>query len=171
VARSIVTRYEKGINDVLRASRSERSVLTVGFVASAANELTPKIVAEFSSRRPGWQVEFRQGQWTDPTAGLRDGIVDAALLRTPIPDTEGLVLEELLSEPRVLAVPATHRLAGRDEVTIKDLLDEPWVATKGPAPWRDWWLASELRGDREAVIAVEVDNPTSGSPPSPAEPG
>lgn len=64
------------------AARAAR-VLRVGFLASAANELTPRIIAAFVRRRPGWRVEMRQSPWPDPTAGLDGGEVDAALLWLP----------------------------------------------------------------------------------------
>jgi DNA-binding transcriptional LysR family regulator len=66
-------------------SRSGKRVLRVGFVASAANEHTQAIIATFARRRPGWRVDMRQTEWSDPTAGLADGQVDAALLRLPFP--------------------------------------------------------------------------------------
>ena len=64
-----------------RAART----LRVGFVASAANERTQLIIADFARRRPGWRVQMRQTEWTDPTAGLATGEVDVALLRLPCP--------------------------------------------------------------------------------------
>jgi DNA-binding transcriptional LysR family regulator len=81
------------------ASRAER-VLRVGFLASAANEATPGIIAEFARRRPGWRVEMRQSAWSNPSAGLADGDVDVALLRLPFPGQGALRVEELLEEPR-----------------------------------------------------------------------
>jgi DNA-binding transcriptional LysR family regulator len=54
------------------ASRAAR-VLRVGFIASAANESTQRIIAAFARRRPGWRVDMQQTGWTDPTAGLADG--------------------------------------------------------------------------------------------------
>ncbi|MFC4128255.1 LysR substrate-binding domain-containing protein [Nocardia rhizosphaerae] len=62
--------------------------MRVGFLASAANEATPRIIGAFSERRPGRRVEMRQSSWWDPTAGLAAGEVDAALLRVPFPAQE-----------------------------------------------------------------------------------
>jgi DNA-binding transcriptional LysR family regulator len=66
------------------ASRAAR-VLRVGFMSSAANEATQQIIAAFGRRRPGWRVDLQQAAWSDPTAGLTSGDVDAALLRLPFP--------------------------------------------------------------------------------------
>jgi len=66
-------------------TRRAAQVLRVGFLAGAANEATQQIIAAFGRRRPGWRVEMRAAPWTDPTAGLASGDVDAALLRLPFP--------------------------------------------------------------------------------------
>ncbi|MCP2293181.1 LysR substrate binding domain-containing protein [Nocardia amikacinitolerans] len=107
------------------AAAWETRVLRVGFLASAANEATTEIIAEFTARRPGWRVDMRQSAWSDPAAGLADGRVDVAILRLPIPGQEKWRVEVLLTEPRCVVLPATHRFADRDEIPFQELLDEP----------------------------------------------
>jgi DNA-binding transcriptional LysR family regulator len=122
-------------------------VLRVGFLAGAANEATQQIIAAFTRRRPGWRVDMRAASWLDPTAGLAGGDVDAALLRLPFPGQESLRTEVLFTEPRWVAFPASHPLAARDQVHIRELRDEPFVAAPAETGWwRDWWLAA---GERE----------------------
>ena len=53
----------------------------------------------------------------------------------------------LFTEPRWVALPVTHPLAGRDHIAFRDLWDEPFVAASAETGWwRDWWLAT---GERE----------------------
>lgn len=141
------------------ASRAAR-VLRVGFLASAANEATQRIIAGFKEKRPDWRVEMRQSSWGDPTAGLADGSVDAALVRLPFPGQGELHVEELLSEPRLLAVHSAHLLASRERVDFTELLDEPFVAAPvETGPWRDFWLAVDRRGGREPLVGAVTDQP------------
>ncbi|MDA2893453.1 LysR family transcriptional regulator [Mycolicibacterium sp. BiH015] len=159
LARRTVSDWQEALGVTRAAARAQRAVLTVGFIASAANEFTPAIVDQFARRRPGWRVELRQGEWADPTAGLRDGSSDAALIRVPIPDPNGLTMYTLLSEPRCVALPIGHPLTERNELSVTDLLEQPFVATRGPACWRDWWLAAECRGGHRPIVAIEVNSP------------
>ncbi|AWK11797.1 LysR family transcriptional regulator [Streptomyces spongiicola] len=141
------------------ASRAER-VLRVGFLASAANESTPDIIAEFARRRPGWRVEMRQAAWSNPSAGLADGDVDAALLRLPFPGQGALRVAELLEEPRWVALPSGHPLAAREGLSFHELWDEPFVAAPPETgPWRDYWLAADERGGRPVRIGAVTDQP------------
>jgi DNA-binding transcriptional LysR family regulator len=155
-----------GWDQALREARSAASqagrVLRVGFLAGAANEATQQIIAAFTRRRPGWRVEMRAASWTDPTAGLASGDTDVALLRLPFPGQAGFRVEVLITEPRYVALPASHRLAGRDHIRFRDLWDEPFVAAPAETgAWRDWWLAADEREGHPVRIGAVTD---SGQP-------
>jgi hypothetical protein len=60
-------------------------------------------------------------------AALLDLRADAVVTRLPL-DTGGLRVTALYDEPRVLVIPAGHRLAGKESVTLGDLADEPLPA-------------------------------------------
>jgi DNA-binding transcriptional LysR family regulator len=141
------------------ASRAAR-VLRVGFMSSAANEATQPIVAAFARRRPGWRVDLQQAAWSDPTAGLARGDVDAALLRLPFPGQDDVRIEVLLTEPRWVALPVTHPLAARDRISFRQLWDEPFVAAPAETGfWRDYWLAISERQGHPVRIGVVTDQP------------
>jgi DNA-binding transcriptional LysR family regulator len=143
-------------NTAARAAR----VLRVGFIASAANEATPEIIAAFARRRPGWRVDMRQTSWADPTAGLPDGEVDAALLRLPFPGQENLRVTVLLTEPRWVALADGHRLATRAEIPFAELWDEPFVAAPAETgSWRDFWLATDERDGHPVRIGAVTEQP------------
>ena len=155
-----------GWDQALREARSAASqagrVLRVGFLAGAANEATQQIIAAFTRRRPGWRVEMRAASWTDPTAGLASGDTDVALLRLPFPGQAGFRVEVLITEPRYVALPASHRLAARDHIRFRDLWDEPFVAAPAETgAWRDWWLAADEREGHPVRIGAVTD---SGQP-------
>jgi DNA-binding transcriptional LysR family regulator len=153
-----------GWDQVLQEARSAASqagrVLRVGFLAGAANEATQQIIAAFTRLRPGWRVEMRAASWSDPTAGLAGGDTDIALLRLPFPDQDGLRVEVLFTEPRWVALPATHPLAARDHIAFRDLWDEPFVAAPvETGGWRDWWLAADEREGHPIRVGAVTGQP------------
>jgi DNA-binding transcriptional LysR family regulator len=144
---AVLAGWDHALREAKSAASQAARVLRVGFLAGAANEATQEILADFAGRRPGWRVEMRAATWLDPTAGLAGGDADVALLRLPFPGQDGLRTEVLLTEPRWVALPASHPLAARDRICFRDLWDEPFVAAPAETGWwRDWWLAS---GERE----------------------
>lgn len=152
---------------VLRRTRAlaghANRVLRLGFIASAANEATPDIIAAFQKLRPEWRVDMHQTSWAEPLAGLPDGVVDVGLLRLPLPDQERLRVRVLFSEPRHVVLPVTHPLADRETIDFAELRGEPFVwAPVATGRWRDHWLgiAADATGaERERTIGAVAEQP------------
>ncbi|CAM3989277.1 LysR family transcriptional regulator [Kibdelosporangium persicum] len=157
---ALLTDWDRVLRDTKGAASRAARVLRVGFLASAANEATPEIIAAFARRRPGWRVEMRQATWSNPSAGLSDSDVDAALLRLPFPGQENWHVEVLLTEPRWVALPSAHPLAARDRIEFRELWDEPFVAAAPETGWwRDYWLATDEREGTRPRIGAVTDTP------------
>ncbi|MEU0924848.1 LysR family transcriptional regulator [Streptomyces malaysiensis] len=123
--------------------------LTIGFMPGIT--LTPATVA-FTGRHPGVNVRLLRTSWDDQVEVLRDGRADVSVVRLPV-DQEGLEVRPLFQEPRVVMVPAEHRLAGRSSVTVTDLAGEHLLQDPDAVPeWRD--VAVELRGRRRPDVPV-----------------
>lgn len=152
--------WNQALQETRRSARQAARVLRIGFLASAANEATQGIIADFARRRPGWRVNMRQAAWSDPTAGLADGDVDAALLRLPFPGQDTLRVEVLFTEPRWVALPTAHPLAIHEQIPFRDLWDEPFVAAPAETGWwRDYWLATDERDGHPVHIGAVTDQP------------
>ncbi|MCC2280346.1 LysR family transcriptional regulator [Streptomyces sp. ET3-23] len=159
-APALLAGWDRALRGTRSAAAREARVLRVGFLAGAANEATPHIVAAFARHRPGWRVDMRQAAWSDPTAGLAAADVDAALLRLPFPGQDTLRVEVLFAEPRWVALPAAHPLAVRACIPFRDLWDEPFVAAPPETGgWRDHWLAADERDGRPVRIGAVTDQP------------
>ena len=135
---------------------SDAAGLAPGTVAVAAETLRTLsgLVAGFLAGHPG--VSFRLFQSPAPAmaAQLQAGEVDLCLASQPLPGP-GLASAELLSEEVLLAVPPSHRLAGRTRAGVGELAGEPFVTTR-PGYWQRA-LTDRLFAD--AVIVCEGDEP------------
>lgn len=158
-AAGVLSHWDRAVREARGAAGREARVLRVGFVASAANEATQRIHAEFARRRPDWQVSLRHTDWTDPSAGLADGAVDAALVRLPFPGDDAFPVEVLFTEPRWVALWDAHPLAALDEVPFGRLRDEPFVAAPlETGTWRDFWVGDDADDGRTALIGAVARN-------------
>lgn len=157
---ALLADWDRTLRETKNTAGRAARLLRVGFMASAANEATPRIVAEFTRRRPGWRVDMRQAAWSNPSAGLADGDVDVALLRLPFPGWSALRTAVLFTEPRWVALPEGHPLAACDTIPFRDLWDEPFVAAPPEtAWWRDHWLAIDERDGHPVRIGAVTDQP------------
>lgn len=133
------------------ASQSQGE-LRLGYLIGTGADLLFRLIREFESSYPDMSIEATEFDFSDPTAGLADGTTDAALIRPPV-DLPGHQMVTLDSEHWVACLPVDHRLAGRDQLKLKELLDEPIIcAPESAGIWRDYWIAQEHRGGRPATI-------------------
>jgi DNA-binding transcriptional LysR family regulator len=108
--------------------RTADETLAVGYYGTAASRLLPGTLAAFGERRPSTTVSVREllfGDLDDITAGK----VDLAFTRLRTDQLAHLpvTVAELASEPRVLVVARSHRLAGRISVSLRELGEDRFV--------------------------------------------
>jgi DNA-binding transcriptional LysR family regulator len=156
-ARECLAVYARGL-DAARAL-VERRIFTVGMQTAVGRDLQRPALDRFREWATDWTVSMRLVGWEDPTAGLADGGSDVAFVWLPVP-ADGLRTRVLVREDRWVALPAGHRLAGRDRICFADLRDEPFVALPPAAgSLRDFWLAVDARAGRPPVVGAEVTSP------------
>jgi DNA-binding transcriptional LysR family regulator len=134
-----------------RAGRaaSGPKVFTVGFMPGIT---VTSAVRAFCAAHPDVEVELIRTTWDDQVDVLRDGRVDASIVRLPI-DQQGLSVRPLFEERRVAMLPADHRLAGKPSLDISDLADEHLLQDPDAVPeWRD--IALELRVGKPVPVPV-----------------
>ncbi|MBC9718983.1 LysR family transcriptional regulator [Streptomyces sp. TRM66268-LWL] len=111
-------RITEAVARAVAAGRGLTGTLTVAFTGPAAGQLVVGIAQTFREQHPDCEVRIREAQFTDVAPWLRAGEADLALTRHPfdLPDlVEGPVL---VSEARMLAVPAGHPFARQDSPSL-----------------------------------------------------
>jgi DNA-binding transcriptional LysR family regulator len=148
----ILTELSSAIKTVRNMSAAP-ATLRLGYTIGAGLEVVPTLLRTYQQREPDSGIETEEYDFTDPSAGLRDNLVNAAVVRPPL-GLAGLVSVELATERRVVCLPADHPLATRESVRVSDVLPEPIVAAPGsPGPWRDYWILTEYRSGPAPVVA------------------
>lgn len=111
-----------------RAGQGLSGVLRLSFVPSAALDLLPTLLRRFQQAYPGVRLVLSGESTEQEVARLRSEVIDLALLVPPLADSTGFELNLLRRETMILAVPASHRLAGHQSVKLSQLADEPFVS-------------------------------------------
>lgn len=128
------------------AAAAGTATFTIGILADHAEEAGPTLTA-FRQRHPGVRMRIRETDLADPTAGLRAGLVNVVLTRTPF-DRTGASTRVLRSDPLGVVLRADDPLACRDTLYLRDLQDRRWFQLpEGTDPlWRAYWNGTTPAG-------------------------
>ncbi|MFI7131476.1 LysR family transcriptional regulator [Nonomuraea sp. NPDC050153] len=122
------------------AAAAGAATITVGTLAERAEQAGARLATVFRQRHPEVHIRIREADLTDPTTGLRSGLVDVALTRAPFDDT-GIAVQVLRTDPVGVVLRADDPLAGRAGLHSSELADRPWFQLpEGTDPiWRAYW--------------------------------
>lgn len=151
-ARTLLEQAEQARHRVTAAAG--RATITIGFLADSAEQGGSRLAATFRVRHPRVDIRVRESDLSDPSAGLRAGVVDVALTRAPF-DTTGMTTRLLRRDPVGVVLRSDDPLAGRQSVRLLDLAHRSWFRFPSSTDtlWRDYWRAGGS-GDGPIVRTV-----------------
>jgi DNA-binding transcriptional LysR family regulator len=134
---------------------SGQAALTIGFFVG--DEFTAALEA-FGADYPDVALDMLRVYWHDQTEVLLDGRADVAFVHLPV-DDEGLELLPVRSEPRVAVLPLGHPAAGKPEISIAELADDPVIIQRGATPsWQAFHNVDPRPDGRQPRPGPQVDN-------------
>jgi DNA-binding transcriptional LysR family regulator len=137
-ARETLARLDQAFETTRRTARGEQGRISVGVTPTGPfHPFVPRVIRAYREAFPLVSVTLEESLSFELIEHLRNEQIDAAFLRTPLPDPEDLVITRLLDEPMVAALPSTHVLArsagGRDAaISIKALAGETFIVYGRP---------------------------------------
>ncbi|MEV6757063.1 LysR substrate-binding domain-containing protein [Streptomyces sp. NPDC051214] len=120
--------------------------LTVGILGDGTDPGVVRLAAAYRRAHPGVDIHIRDTDLTDPTCGLRAGLVDIALTRAPF-DESALTVRALRSDPVGAVLRADDPLARRDRLRLAELSERRWFQfPQGTDPiWQSYWNGGRPR--------------------------
>jgi DNA-binding transcriptional LysR family regulator len=130
-ARQTLMHAERSAEAVRYAAKGEIGWLRIGFVGSVSYELLPYLLQEYRRRYPAVQLKLRQLTTEEQLEALETGEIDVGISRELEAEGE-LAARLLLRERLVVALPAAHALAGREELALSELAEDPFIVLPRP---------------------------------------
>ncbi|RKR86313.1 DNA-binding transcriptional LysR family regulator [Micromonospora pisi] len=132
-ARPLLASAEALHRRVRRAAHG-RPTFTIAFMPGIIVTAESRALA---ARHPDLTVGVVRTSWNDQVEVVREGRADVSYVRLPV-DQRGLRLRPLFSEPRVVVLPADHRLSGKESIDLVELVEERLLQDPDAVPeWRD----------------------------------
>ncbi|WP_333769993.1 LysR family transcriptional regulator [Streptomyces sp. IBSBF 2435] len=130
-------RLEGALATAVAAGRGVTGELRVGFVGAAAGQLLVQATDRFAARHPECEVRSHEVQMGEALDRLRADRLDVLIACLPLSGPDLANGPVLLSEPRLLAVPAEHAFARRTAVSVEDLARTELL--RAPCSLPDHW--------------------------------
>jgi LysR family transcriptional activator of glutamate synthase operon len=126
-AERLIAAEEAARRALAQAADPDHGEVGLAFLHTQGTVFVPELLRNY--RRDHARVTFRlsQGSAERIEAAVADGRADMAIT-SPRPD--GLAWHALTTERLCLAVPADHRLAGREQVRLSDASAEPFIVMR-----------------------------------------
>jgi DNA-binding transcriptional LysR family regulator len=118
-ARTILGHVEEARTTARRTARGEQGRIGVGFTSSASfHPLVPRAIRGFREANPLVALTLEEGGTAELVEGLRREQLDAAFVRSPIERGAGVVVDSVLVEEMVAALPAGHPLGDAPDTPL-----------------------------------------------------
>jgi len=124
---AILADLDRAVQEIREFLDPERGEVRIGFPHSLGISMLPTAIAAFRKEHPNVRFRLRQGTYSSLIRDVIQGDVDLAFV-SPFPENHDRVVGELLLTEELYAVlPPQHPLAGRSEIRLDELRDEPFV--------------------------------------------
>ncbi len=146
-AKAAVCAEEEALVTAQALARSGRGKIEVGFLGVLPQLLAPNMLERFAELRPDAGVTLRELRF--PTIRTADWVarVDVALCFSPMEEGD-VQVRVLREEPRCVLMHRGHRLAGRQQLRVEDVIDEEFCGLHPSVEpeWAGLWSLDDHRG-------------------------
>jgi DNA-binding transcriptional LysR family regulator len=159
-ADGIVARLHAAQADLEGLARGAAGPLRIGTYQSVGNKILPALLRRFSALLPEIQIELRESHADDELlVAVERGELDLTFTMLPPIDGPFEVLE-LMRDPYVLLVPAESPLAGKRQVSLREIGEQPLVSNRFCRSIEQVHDHLRARGVQPQVIFRSDDNGT-----------
>jgi LysR family transcriptional activator of glutamate synthase operon len=149
---AMLHQLDDGIAAVNQLLEPDTGTVALAFQHSLATWLVPDLVRSFRAAHPHVMFQLTQVRDELHSAALDGGRADLEI-GTRRPRDPSVHMRSIAVEPLRLALPRDHRLAGRQQIRLTDVSDEPFVSLRANSALRQ--LSDDLcerAGFRPSVV-------------------
>ena len=126
-AERLIAEEEAARRALAQATDPGQGEVGLAFLHTQGTMFVPELLRRYRREHPRVTFRLSQGSAERIEAAVADGRADMAIT-SPRPD--GLAWHPLTTERLRLAVPAGHRLAGNEQVSLADVAAEPFIVMR-----------------------------------------
>lgn len=125
-AQTLTLRFDELVQQMQKMGRGETGTLSIAFVASATFEVLPVVLREFQKLFPDVRLDLFEMNTSEQKVALLERRINLGFVRPDVLD-EAIMVEKLLEESIVLAVPSNHKYSHRESIDITEIAKDPLI--------------------------------------------
>lgn len=168
-AQATIAQYDGAFEATRSAARGEQGRLCIGMMPTVPfHPFVPFVIRAFRVAFPRVSLTLDECLKKEALARLRDNQMDVAFMRANLDESQDILVNPLLTEPMVVALPRDHAMArrergGRGSIALKELAGETFIIYArqlGPALY-EATLAACLKAGFSPRLGQEAPRITS----------
>ncbi|MDI6890822.1 MAG: selenium metabolism-associated LysR family transcriptional regulator [Thermodesulfovibrionales bacterium] len=125
-AKEILTLYVSAEKVIGEMTGLAKGSITIGGGSTIGNYLLPSVITDFRKAHPKIKIHLFVGNMQRIIELLNSGNINLGLIEGDV-KKQKIVVEKLISDELFLIVPSYHPWAKRNEVSVAELIDEPFI--------------------------------------------
>jgi DNA-binding transcriptional LysR family regulator len=145
-ARAAVSAWADAVSAARALGEQEASTIVFGFVGAPPGLDSPGPLKAFSRSHPHIDIQYREMSFPLHSATQWLADVDVAVSHPPS-EEPGTWLQSIRDDPRVVLAPRRHPVAGLEEASVEQVLDESFVGFHPSVEpgWAGFWSLDDHR--------------------------
>jgi DNA-binding transcriptional LysR family regulator len=133
-----------------------RGAIRVAANSSSISQFLPEDLAEFVTAHPDLHIRLTEMASVEVIEAVRSGRADLGIF-SGLTEAAGLVTMPYRRDTLVVVMPADHALAGRRQLRLADVVDQPFVALQAGSSIQAWLdrRAEDLGARIRTQVAVQ----------------
>ena len=125
-AKEILGLYAQADKDIGEITGLVKGSISIGASTTIGNYLLPSVIADFKANNPKIKIHLLVGNTKRVIELLNAGNLDMGLVESEVTKYK-IISEKLISDEMALIVPTAHTLAKKKDVSMLDVVKEPFI--------------------------------------------
>ncbi|MCY8721445.1 LysR family transcriptional regulator [Bacillus sp. S10C12M] len=126
---SMIREYTEGKEEIQSLLKPDQGEVSLGFLHTLGTTIVPNLIGTFKDNYPKVQFQLNQSHSNLLLDKLKSGELDLCLLAS-FPVESHIMWKPLWKEELFLFLPKKHVLATREDITLNEIANEPFVIMK-----------------------------------------
>ena len=160
-AETIFEKYSEMENAIHDITGSISGSLTLGASTTISEYMLPSLLGDFNAKNPEVLLRLRVSNTDGIVSMIENNVIDLGVVEGPITN-KNLLVEKCRKDDLVVVVPPDHDFASKKSVTIKEVLDSPFICREEGSGTREVvseYIKSQGLGKHALKACLELGSP------------